>query len=148
MVGTDINHCVTISKSMSFLLICAGYGHSQPTPDTGSCPHPSVPDVHDYSQYVGQRHGSVYLLMFSYYLCILRVSDQNGVSLLYIMLEIHHSGWEPSNYAVGKHVHLCKCACICVSECMCVCVGACFAQIALLVAQISALVHRRSGKGP
>ena len=27
---------------------------------------------------------------------ILRVSGQNGVSLLYIMLEIHHSGWEPS----------------------------------------------------
>ena len=27
---------------------------------------------------------------------ILRVSDQNGVSLLYIMLEIHHSGREPS----------------------------------------------------
>ena len=27
-----------------------------------------------------------------------RVSNQNGVSLLYIMLEIHHSGWEPSNY--------------------------------------------------
>ena len=26
----------------------------------------------------------------------LRVSDQNGVSLLYIMLEIHHSGQEPS----------------------------------------------------
>ena len=25
-----------------------------------------------------------------------RVSDQNGVSLLYIMLVIHHSGWEPS----------------------------------------------------
>ena len=25
-----------------------------------------------------------------------RVSGQNGVSLLYIMLEIHHSGWEPS----------------------------------------------------
>ena len=25
-----------------------------------------------------------------------RVSDQNGVSLLYIMLEIHHSGQEPS----------------------------------------------------
>ena len=25
-----------------------------------------------------------------------RVPDQNGVSLLYIMLEIHHSGWEPS----------------------------------------------------
>ena len=31
---------------------------------------------------------------------ILRVSDQNGVSLLYIMLEIHHSGREPS---------ICKC---------------------------------------
>ena len=27
---------------------------------------------------------------------ILRVPDQNGVSLLYIMLEIHHSGREPS----------------------------------------------------
>ena len=27
---------------------------------------------------------------------MLRVSDQNGISLLYIMLEIHHSGWEPS----------------------------------------------------
>ena len=27
-----------------------------------------------------------------------RVSDQNGVSPLYIMLEIHHSGREPSNY--------------------------------------------------
>ena len=27
---------------------------------------------------------------------ISRVPDQNGVSLLYIMLEIHHSGWEPS----------------------------------------------------
>ena len=28
-----------------------------------------------------------------------RVSDQNGVSPLYIMLEIHHSGWEPSFYS-------------------------------------------------
>ena len=28
--------------------------------------------------------------------CISRVSNQNGVSLLYIMLEIHHSGREPS----------------------------------------------------
>ena len=27
-----------------------------------------------------------------------RVPDQNGVSLLYIMLEIHHSGQEPSKY--------------------------------------------------
>ena len=27
---------------------------------------------------------------------ISRVSSQNGVALLYIMLEIHHSGWEPS----------------------------------------------------
>ena len=33
-------------------------------------------------------------LLFS--LSISRVSDQNGVSLLYIMLEIHHSGGEPS----------------------------------------------------
>ena len=24
------------------------------------------------------------------------VSDQNGVSLLYVVLQIHHSGWEPS----------------------------------------------------
>ena len=27
-----------------------------------------------------------------------RVSDQNGISLLYIMLEIHHSGREPSKW--------------------------------------------------
>ena len=27
---------------------------------------------------------------------ILRVPDENGVSLLYILLEIHHSGREPS----------------------------------------------------
>ena len=27
---------------------------------------------------------------------ISRVSDQNGVSPIYIMLEIHRSGWEPS----------------------------------------------------
>ena len=31
---------------------------------------------------------------------ISRVSDQNGVSLLYIMLEIHHSGLEPSIWSV------------------------------------------------
>ena len=34
---------------------------------------------------------------------ILMVSDQNGVSLLYIMLEIHHSGWEPSIFSVEKN---------------------------------------------
>ena len=28
--------------------------------------------------------------------CISRIPDQNGISLLYIMLEIHHSGREPS----------------------------------------------------
>ena len=33
---------------------------------------------------------------------ISRVSDHNGVSLLYIMLEIHHSGWEPSNVRETK----------------------------------------------
>ena len=30
---------------------------------------------------------------------ISRVSNQNGVSLLYIMLEIHHSGREPLIYS-------------------------------------------------
>ena len=30
------------------------------------------------------------------HMCVSRVSDQNGVSLLYIVLEIHHSGREPS----------------------------------------------------
>ena len=30
---------------------------------------------------------------------ILRVSNQNGVSLLYIMLEIHHYGQEPTIYS-------------------------------------------------
>ena len=33
----------------------------------------------------------------SYRYKILMVSNQNGISLLYIMLEMHHSGWEPSN---------------------------------------------------
>ena len=32
-----------------------------------------------------------------------RVSDQNGVSLLHIMLEIHHSGWEPWMYCDKKY---------------------------------------------
>ena len=34
------------------------------------------------------------------YVCmyVSRVSDLNGVSLLYIMLQIHHSGREPSSY--------------------------------------------------
>ena len=31
---------------------------------------------------------------------ISRVSNQNGVSPLYIMLEIHHPGWEPSIFFV------------------------------------------------
>ena len=35
---------------------------------------------------------------------ISRVSDQNGVSVLFIMLEIHHSGREPSIYK-DKHLH-------------------------------------------
>ena len=34
---------------------------------------------------------------------ILRVSDQNGVSLLYIMLKIHHSGREPSKIYIINH---------------------------------------------
>ena len=38
--------------------------------------------------------------------CISRLSDQNGVSLLCIMLEIHHSGREPWNYVtVSKSSH-------------------------------------------
>ena len=39
---------------------------------------------------------------------ISRVRDQNGVSLLCIMLEIHHYGWEPSKYLhilIRKHVN-------------------------------------------
>ena len=38
---------------------------------------------------VGRRHG------YAMFDNISRVSDQNGVSLLYIVLEIHHSGREP-----------------------------------------------------
>ena len=34
----------------------------------------------------------------------LRVSDQNGVSPLYIMLEIRHSGWEPSKWRMWSKV--------------------------------------------
>ena len=35
---------------------------------------------------------------------ISRVPDQNGVSLLYVMLEIGHSGWEPSIFSVGGKI--------------------------------------------
>ena len=38
--------------------------------------------------------------------CISRVPDQNGVSLLYIILEIHHSGREPSIYKQQKNPNL------------------------------------------
>ena len=38
--------------------------------------------------------------------CILRVPDQNGVSLLCIMLEIHHSGREPSICESKIHVNV------------------------------------------
>ena len=34
-------------------------------------------------------------LLLLWHFCISRVPDQNGVSLLYIMLEVHHSGREP-----------------------------------------------------
>ena len=43
------------------------------------------------------------------HVCVSRVPDQNGVSLLYIMLEIHHSGWVPS-------IYVCVCVCVCVGE--------------------------------
>ena len=36
----------------------------------------------------------------------LRVSDQNGVSSLYIMLKIHHSGREPSKYDLNPQLSL------------------------------------------
>ena len=37
---------------------------------------------------------------------ISRVSDKNGVFLLYIMLEMHHSGWEPSICNVARSTKL------------------------------------------
>ena len=45
----------------------------------------------------------------------MRVSDQNGVSLLHIMLEINYSGREPSNiYIIYTHtcMHACMHPCI------------------------------------
>ena len=48
----------------------------------------SVPDNELVNRGFGTR------MVYLYY--ILRVSDQNSVCLLCIMLEIHHSGWEPS----------------------------------------------------
>ena len=41
-----------------------------------------------------------------------KVSNQNGVYLLYIVLEIHLSGWEPSvctSVCVVKHGRVCVC---------------------------------------
>ena len=43
---------------------------------------------------------NVAIALYEIQLCsISRVPDQNGVSLLYIKLEIHHSGREPSIYS-------------------------------------------------
>ena len=45
------------------------------------------------------RKETVFLFFPVCFICVAnisRVSNQNGVSLLYIMLEIHHSGREPS----------------------------------------------------
>ena len=42
---------------------------------------------------------------------ISKVSDQNGISLLYIMREIHHSGWNPWYYGIWSP-HTTKFTCI------------------------------------
>ena len=47
-------------------------------------------------------HLFVYLFT---YLFISRVSGQNGVSLLSVMIEIHHSGREPSIYFIYVFVN-------------------------------------------
>ena len=57
-----------------------------------SCWHVYVPS-NGHATYAGVRH-QVLLQALTH--SISRVSVQNGVSLLYIMLEIHHSGREPS----------------------------------------------------
>ena len=64
----------------------------------------------------------MYVYMYTCrYVYISRLPDQNGVSLLHIMLEIHHSCWEPS---ICKSVNerpwlfqsvFCACSQVCVS---------------------------------
>ena len=58
-----------------------------------------------------------------FFFFILRVSAQNGVSPLYIMLEIHHSGWEPLDLTDQYHcVFVCLFRMIwylCVFVCLC-----------------------------
>ena len=44
-------------------------------------------------------------ILYIYTYIIWRVSDQNGLSLLYIMLEIHHSGQEPLNITTYQYLH-------------------------------------------
>ena len=58
-----------------------------------------------------------------------RVSDQYGVSLLYIMLEIHHSDWEPSNYV-----------CLCMTS-LCVCLGLHFSHLCQSVSVYMYVFH-------
>ena len=53
-----------------------------------------------------QAHSCVHMCVFVY---ISMVSDQNGISLLYIVLEMHHSGQEASIYM-----------CVCIFLCVCV----------------------------
>ena len=50
-----------------------------------------------------------------------RVSDQNGISLLYIMLEIYRSGQEPS-MCERERKSVCVCVCMCAHVCLRVCV--------------------------
>ena len=45
-------------------------------------------------------------------MCISRVPNQNGVSPLYIMLEIHHSGPEP---LICVRMHICLTQCFAMS---------------------------------
>ena len=50
---------------------------------------------------------------------ISRVSDQNGTSRLYIMLDIHHSGQEPLIYAVMCDVAVSTSAFLACHQCYC-----------------------------
>ena len=62
----------------------------------------------------------LWIHMSNMQLCLSKssVSDQNGVSLLYVMFEIHHSGWEPSKCGseVGQSGQEGYCVTVCGSE--------------------------------
>ena len=61
-----------------------------------NCPEQVQIQKYKTHAYKTLKTAGVQIVITMKHILISRISNQNGVSLLYIMLEIHHSGREPS----------------------------------------------------